>query len=231
MRVTETFRSIQGEGPMMGRPGVFLRLWGCNLLCPDCDTPYASQNGDSTYDEMPVPDVWMRLVQEFGSSPALRAGNVYVTGGEPMLQATELGSLMLSCPGTYFGIETNGTIFDPTKAVIKSDVHFIVSPKLPSMHPEGLEKYDRQWSQAALHTSRVQFKFVVADEDEYRMVEDFVKREHIPRRKVWIMVKGITAEDQMRDWPGAFSQTVKEHWGFNLTPRLHVLAFGNKRGV
>lgn len=38
MRLIEVFRSIQGEGPAMGRPALFIRLSGCNLRCEGCDT-------------------------------------------------------------------------------------------------------------------------------------------------------------------------------------------------
>ena len=33
------FESIQGEGPMSGKPAVFIRTFGCNLRCKfPCDT-------------------------------------------------------------------------------------------------------------------------------------------------------------------------------------------------
>ena len=34
------FHTIQGEGPFCGTPSVFVRLAGCNLQCPACDTDY-----------------------------------------------------------------------------------------------------------------------------------------------------------------------------------------------
>ena len=36
--VIEIFDSIQGEGAMMGIPVSFIRVAGCNLACPWCDT-------------------------------------------------------------------------------------------------------------------------------------------------------------------------------------------------
>ena len=39
--VVEIFESIQGEGSWMGRPVTFIRLGGCNLSCPWCDTDFS----------------------------------------------------------------------------------------------------------------------------------------------------------------------------------------------
>ena len=38
--VNEIFYSIQGEGRNTGRAAVFIRLSGCNLKCPFCDTDH-----------------------------------------------------------------------------------------------------------------------------------------------------------------------------------------------
>ena len=40
LKVNETFYSLQGEGHWAGQAMFFIRLSGCNLNCPWCDTQY-----------------------------------------------------------------------------------------------------------------------------------------------------------------------------------------------
>ena len=55
MKMSEIYRSVQGEGLMTGVPSVFVRTSGCNLRCWFCDTPYTSwqpEGGDMSTDEI-----------------------------------------------------------------------------------------------------------------------------------------------------------------------------------
>lgn len=96
MRVNEIFYSLQGEGYHIGMPSVFLRLSGCNLHCPFCDTEH------EPFVVMSEEDIVEKVLQY----PALW---VIVTGGEPSLQLT--GSLVdkLHAAGKRVAVETNGT--------------------------------------------------------------------------------------------------------------------------
>lgn len=110
MRVSEVFRSLQGEGKNQGRPTVFLRLAGCNLACAWCDTAYAREGGA----EM-AKDAVLAAVRE-AAGPCRR---LCVTGGEPLLQQEALVALAAALTGEGYAIEveTNGTIdFSPVQA-------------------------------------------------------------------------------------------------------------------
>ena len=77
LRVVEHFHSIQGEGVHAGRSAVFLRLAGCSVGCPWCDTKESwPAHGHPL---VPVE----RLVDTVRQArPAL----VVITGGEPLQQ-------------------------------------------------------------------------------------------------------------------------------------------------
>jgi 7-carboxy-7-deazaguanine synthase len=101
MKIAEIFKSLQGEGPNQGRPCLFIRLAGCNLHCRWCDTP-ASRSGGS---EMSLDTISEQI---WRTNPPY----ICITGGEPLLQAEELESLLASLHkrGTLIDIETNGTV-------------------------------------------------------------------------------------------------------------------------
>lgn len=97
--VKEVFYSIQGEGPLSGRPVVFVRLSGCNLTCDFCDTDF--QDGE--------PVELQALLGQIDVLALGRTNIVVITGGEPLLQ--NLGPLILTLHSHKFivQIETNGT--------------------------------------------------------------------------------------------------------------------------
>lgn len=96
MLVNEIFYSLQGEGYHAGTPAVFVRLSGCNLQCPFCDTQHES--GKEMSEEA--------IVAEVTQYPARL---VVVTGGEPSLQLTESLVAALHEKDRIIAVETNGT--------------------------------------------------------------------------------------------------------------------------
>ncbi len=103
--VHSIFHTIQGEGPFCGTPCIFIRLAGCNLQCPACDTEYTQTR------RLMGPGELVAEVNELWRADVWRPGGlVVITGGEPFRQ--DLGELLreLVRSGYYIQIETNGTL-------------------------------------------------------------------------------------------------------------------------
>lgn len=94
MKVNEIFYSLQGEGCYSGTPAVFIRLSGCNLRCPFCDTQHESGTEMS---EAEIVEVLKQWPTRF----------VVLTGGEPLLQITE--KFLYELRHYFVAVETNGT--------------------------------------------------------------------------------------------------------------------------
>lgn len=78
--VHERFYTFQGEGVHMGRPAFFIRLFGCPLHCPWCDSAgtWHPEYVPKTIHKMSVKEL-VGEVKESG------AGIVVITGGEPAI--------------------------------------------------------------------------------------------------------------------------------------------------
>jgi 7-carboxy-7-deazaguanine synthase len=73
--------TIQGEGALVGEPMVFIRLAGCSVACPACDTNY------SFWRECSAAEIASEcLEQRYANN---RARYAWVTGGEPTDQDIE----------------------------------------------------------------------------------------------------------------------------------------------
>ncbi len=106
MKVSEIFKSIEGEGIRMGQAAVFVRLHGCNLRCSYCDSMYAVEGND--FKTMSVDEV-LAAVEAYRNESGVKC--VTLTGGEPLLHSgVEELLTKLSESGFLVNVETNGTV-------------------------------------------------------------------------------------------------------------------------
>lgn len=123
--VHSIFNTIQGEGVFSGRAAVFIRLAGCNLQCPACDTDYTTNRTI-----MPIEEI-VRKVNSFNSKL------VVITGGEPFRQdITKLVEILLKTKEVQ--IETNGTLY--LEGFPYKQVTIVCSPKTTKVNKK-LECY------------------------------------------------------------------------------------------
>ena len=121
MRINEIFYSLQGEGRNTGRAAVFIRLSGCNLKCPFCDTDFDS------YTDLTVRQI-VDEVKGIGGDCRF----VVITGGEPTIQDCEILIGNLHADGYEVAMESNGTRLAP------SNVDWLtISPKQPFVGNTG----------------------------------------------------------------------------------------------
>ncbi len=100
-QLNEHFWSIQGEGEHAGRTAVFLRLQGCPVGCPWCDSKLTWYAGGT---RLHVDEV-LAIVQGYPASELL-----VVTGGEPLIHDLDvlLGALHGAFPERETHLETSG---------------------------------------------------------------------------------------------------------------------------
>ncbi len=233
MRVNEVYPrvTVQGEGPHVGRVCTFVRLYGCNLHCRWCDTPYTwdvdGRNGVAYPRAENVTDWTVDAVVEH--VVGLNVPLVIVSGGEPLLQATELVQLAaaLRDVGVETHVETNGTRPPPAPVAGDPISHYSVSPKLPSAEAGRnalLVDVMAMWAQHP----RAIFKIVCSDPDEVRQACALFDLCQVRPEARWIMPEG-RSQDDVESSLGRIVDAVIEHRA-NLSTRLHVLLWGTERG-
>ncbi len=232
LTVAEMFASMQGEGPSAGRPTVFLRLGGCNLTCAWCDSAYT---WDGKRFDLRAELRRMTAAEVIAEVERLAGEHIRrltITGGEPLLQGGRLVPVLRWARAQRFTIEveTNGTLTPPPDADSWID-EYRVSPKLAHAGiPDG-----RRLRLAALRrfvempAARAIFKVVVRYADDLAEVARLCAAAGIAPGRVWVMAEGIDAAGQIIGMRAMADAALAA--GYNLSPRLHVLIWEDRRGV
>ena len=121
-KITEIFKSIQGEGIYQGVKQVFVRFFGCNLSCSFCDTK------QSFYEEKTLGEVIEGILthKDYHS--------ISLTGGEPLLQIDFLKELakFLKKESRIIYLETNGILCGHLEEILDYTDIIAMDFKLPS---------------------------------------------------------------------------------------------------
>jgi len=209
LRVTEIFRSLQGESTRAGFPCAFVRLTGCSLRCVWCDSAYAFHGGAT----MSVSEA-VRRVDVLGTEL------VEVTGGEPLEQegVYPLMDRLLALGKTVL-LETGGHVpldrVDP-RVVKIVDVKAPGSGMEAANLPENLERLG----------PRDELKFVLADRRDFDWALAKVAESDVDRRNVvtfspvW---EGLAASD-LAGWIRDCGRPIR------LGVQLHKLLWGDVPG-
>lgn len=209
LKITEIFRSLQGEGDTVGFPTVFVRLTGCPLRCQYCDTAYAFGGGE-----------WMSLDDILATVRGHGTRHVCVTGGEPLAQANCLPLLERLCDaGFKVSLETSGAL--PVQAV-DARVSRVVDVKTP----DSGEAHRNLLDQLATLGERDQVKFVICSRRDYEWSREMVRERALADRTMVLFSPSheqVPARD-LAEWILADGLPVR------LQVQLHKILWGNEPG-
>lgn len=159
MLITETFHSIQGEGPLTGVPMFFVRTNRCNLRCTWCDSTYTFTGGS----EIPISEIIKEAVESWEHW-------ICLTGGEPLLQKeAPLFVRDVTGSGKHVLIETGGSLsidnyVNNSNTVIDMDIKTPSSGEENSLNRSNLE----------LLRPSDYIKFVISDMKDYEYSRSFL---------------------------------------------------------
>jgi 7-carboxy-7-deazaguanine synthase len=239
LRINEIFGPvIQGEGPMIGCPTIFVRAGGCDYRCIWCDTAHAVL---PQYRHEWTPMRTAVVMEEI----AALSGPITVTlsGGNPAIQP--FGELIGKGNrlGYRFACETQGSVAAEWFSLLD---HLILSPKGPS---SGMET---DWDVLAECVSignggkpgvgGTALKIVVFNDDDYQFARKVADR--FRAQPLFLQVGNDRPTTPEGEDPGfdpvrslaqlrlLMDRVTGDKWTRpRVLPQLHALAYGNARGV
>lgn len=232
-RVSEVFGpTIQGEGPLVGRPTCFVRLGGCDYRCDWCDSLHAVLVQHYPEWSPMTPEAILGEVERLAGGPIL----ITVSGGNPALYRLDAFLALAHERGHRVALETQGSI--PRKWFALLD-HLILSPKPPSSRMRFDPGKLAECISLAGPDTQVALKVVVFDGVDFDFARQ-VGRLH-PDLPFYLQPGNHTPPhlaDHV-DVDGVLERTRwlvervgAERW-YNaaVIPQLHTLLWGNRRGV
>lgn len=225
MRVTEIFKTIQGEGILSGTVSVIVRLWGCNLKCKWCDEQFSLRPGTSY--ELSIKG----MLEEIRG---YNCENVMITGGEPLIhQGIVALTNELKDNNYHVTIETNATIQKNVNCNLIS-----MSPKLSHSIPDNvsdIRRYDEKRIKINVIRYYIknydyQIKFVVGCEKDFDEIEEILlKVGSHDRSKVLIMPLASSRRQLFRIQKEIVAMCIERNWRY--ANRLQLQVWGQNKEI
>ena len=230
--ISEIFGPVfQGEGPIIGKQTIFVRVFGCDSRCEHCDTMYAvdvDAPGAETRKLMDPEDI-VDKVEDL--CPDYRIP-VTISGGNPAIW--DLSELVkeLDYRRRQIWVETQGTrwadwLMDCDKV--------IVSPKGPGMNDVRLGSPTTHDLEIFTTLYDLTFKVVIFSPADLDYAETI--HEAFPTIPMYLSVGSPVGEydrtailDNMKQVMEWVLERPKLHFT-TVLPQLHALAHGGSRGV
>lgn len=236
LRVSEIFGpTIQGEGALIGQPTVFVRLGGCDYRCSWCDTLHAVESKyRHDWHPMTAAAIMDRVEELSGGEPIM----ISLSGGNPATQDCSSLITLGKSMGYQFALETQGSVSQDWFSTL--DV-LTLSPKPPS------SDMDTNWAklEACVQAgagSSIALKIVIFDDKDYAYARDVERR--YPDLSLYLQPGNHTPpagdeENAKIDIDGIMDRMLwlvdkvnADKWyRVTVLPQLHVLLWGNKKGV
>jgi len=235
IRVSEIFGpTIQGEGPLVGMPTVFVRTGGCDYRCSWCDTPHAVLTEHrADWHPMEAAEIADRVARLFPQPCP-----VTISGGNPAIQPC--GDLIedLHCRGYSVLVETQGTFAPDWFGIVD---HLVLSPKPPSsgMATAFLDPiFDQVGACVQAAGANVFLKIVVMDDVDFAWAVRLVDRFRDDVMGLFLTPGNVNPVGEF-DLDAVLSKTrwlvgkvlAGGHADVRVIPQVHTLLWGNQRGV
>lgn len=233
LRIAEIFGpTVQGEGALIGEPTVFVRAGGCDYRCSWCDSLHAVDSAyRETWKPMAEAAIWAEVERLSRGKPL----TVSISGGNPAIQ--DFGPLigMGKAAGYRFACETQGSIARDWFGDLDM---LVLSPKPPSSG----EVVDWGAFAACVEAGRKArqqvMKIVVFDRVDYDWAKDAHARH--PSLPLYLQPgnpevdpeKPVNPQDLADRLEWLVETAMADGWFTpRILPQMHVLIWGNKRGV
>lgn len=233
LRIAEIFGpTIQGEGSLIGEPTVFVRAGGCDYRCSWCDSLHAVDSAfRADWRPMASEEIWAEVKHLSGDTPLV----ISLSGGNPAIQDFSGLIALGKAEGYRFACETQGSIARDWFGDLDT---LVLSPKPPSSGETVDWSLFENCLTAAFNGPNIVMKIVIFDDTDYAWAKEAAAR--FPDLPLYLQPGNpqvdpetpVALEDVTDRLLWLVEKATADKWYKpRMLPQLHVLLWGNKRGV